>query len=249
MARKTILGWVLTDGLLAVLAVILATLNRSTLIIYFGVAGAGALTVALWAVLGVLAVGLNLFWLRRALKSRKRPAKALDVASFTSNGRIETDALRAELEKYRRERPALEEPLQQAVAQMNSMDRKQEKLKELFERNQVVSLGDVDATLDDTEQAMCGNIAKIVNRAILWDPLEWDKPEKREIYAEHRAYIQQMLAQNDQVLLMCDRLLSETVQYVDEKSTRPDSGQMHLEVMTETVQTLRKLNSHEDFSL
>lgn len=80
---------------------------------------------------------------------------------------------------------------------------------------------------------------------ILWDPLEWNKPGKESIYEGHRAYIGKLLEQGDEILSKCDILLAETVSYLDEKDANVDSGRLHLDVMTQTIQSLRSISSIE----
>jgi len=84
-------------------------------------------------------------------------------------------------------------------------------------------------------------LGKVLNRAILWDSAESGPAGN----APHWEVIHKSLEANDELLRMCDALLSETVSYVDEKSSGIENGQLHLQVMTEAIQALRKRNNPE----
>ena len=195
----------------------------------------------------ILFVAGNVVWGRSLLRKRRElaPPEPPPVMELDSSEPAGPEQIRRELHSFRKVRPALQDQIDAAIAQMDSMDRKQAKLRELFRRNRISSLGEVETTIDDVELCMCRNLVKLINRMVLWDPLEWNKPGKEPIYAEHRAYIQKMLAKNDAILSKCDILLVETVSYMDEKDSDMDSGQLHLDVMTETIQSLRQISRTE----
>ena len=244
--KKYLIGGGIFDALLLVLAILLASLSRTELIIRFGVALTDILVTGGWVLLGTLAVAGNAFWMIMAVRQQKRnmvlsaPAPKL---TLSPRQQMDPGQIRTELLKYQSRRPALTGEIGQAFSQLDSMDRKQEKLQEVFERNRVQSLDEVAATIDDTEQALCRNMVKIINRITIWDPQEVGKKGKEEIFREHRAYIAKHLDRNDELLLMCDKLLAETVCYVDEKDEMPDQSALHLQVMTETISSLRNMHS------
>ncbi|MDL2253085.1 hypothetical protein LJC49_03325 [Ruminococcaceae bacterium OttesenSCG-928-I18] len=246
--KKYLIGGGAFDAVLILLALLFSSLSRTELIIRFGVGLTDLLLVAGWVVLGALAVAGNALWITLAVKHARRNRLPGPAPKLTLSPKEQLDPMRIreELLAYKKQRPALQQAIDQAISQMDSMDRKQEKLGEVFERNRVQTLGEVAATVDDTEQALCRNMVKIINRITIWDPQEVGKKGKEEIFREHRAYILKFLDRNDELLLMCDKLLAETVCYVDEKDATPDQSALHLQVMTETIGSLRNMNRISD---
>lgn len=230
-----------------VLAAVLALLltDKNNLIIRLGIVAAQALQKVGWVAAGALFVAGNGVILAKMLGQRKTPTPRQMPIEIFPKDRVDPDYIRQELTRFSQERPALRQQIAEALAQMDSIDRKQAKIGNIFERNQVGSLGEVASTVDDAEHGICLNMVKIINRMILWDPMEWNKPGKEEIYAGHMAYIQKCLSRNEEILSKCDILLSETVSYIDEQNSGSDSKQLHLDVMTETIQSLRQINRIE----
>jgi len=54
--------------------------------------------------------------------------------------------------------------------------------------------------------------------------------------------MEQCLRQNDQVLLQCDKLLGQTVQYLGSRDKQVLGSQLELEAMTEAMQVLSQLD-------
>lgn len=236
------------NAIVILLAIVLAATDRSNLIVNMGILLANLLMTGGWILVGAAFVVGNIVFLLKVLRERRNraiaEARSMPV-EVSPKDALDPERLRQEFAHFYKQRPALQEQITAAIAQMDSMDRKQAKLKSIFERNHVSSLDEVEVTINDAEQVLCQNMAKLINRIILWDPLEWNKPGKEKIYAEHRAYMLQLLAQGDDILSKCDVLLAETVSYMDEKDAGVDSGRLHLDVMTETIQSLRSIGSVE----
>lgn len=246
--KRIVRGGVVFNAAILLLAILFLLTDRNSLIISMGIILAGYLVVGGWILLGVVFVGGNLLFLRKLRRERQNQAIAearLMPVEVSPNEPLSPERLREEFEHFYKQRPVLQEQIAAAVAQMDSMDRKQAKLRSIFERNRVSTLDEVEATINDAEQVLCRNMAKLINRVILWDPLEWNKPGKERIYDGHRAYIQKLLDQGDEILSKCDVLLAETVGYLDEKDAGIDSGRLHLDVMTETIHSLRSISSVE----
>jgi hypothetical protein len=129
---------------------------------------------------------------------------------------------------------------------MDSIDRRQDKLREILTRNDADSLEEVVTTLDAAEQTICRNMAKMLNRVILWDQNESSKPGKEAVFAGHEKYIGQILEKNEDILTMCDALLTETVSYLNERASGENDGAYELEAMTKVMRSLRGLNADAD---
>lgn len=243
--KKKLISHIVFDALLLAAAAVFAHIDKADLVIYFGVVIADIITAAVWIGIALLFLINNIQMILRLICSNRKQPLPIEL-TITYDKAIAPEDIRKEIARYRRERPALQDCFDHATAQMDSIDRKQAKIKQLFDKNAIGTLNDVIHVVDDAEQAICRNMIKILNRAILWDPMEWNQRGKERIYAQHRAYILQYLERNNQILEKCDILLSETVDYVNEKDSANDNGQLHLDVMTETIQTLKSINNTDN---
>jgi hypothetical protein len=172
-------------------------------------------------------------------KSRRFELDAAYPVSFALDKEQSPAAIRGELTRLSGSRPKLKDLLALGLSQMDSIDRKQAKLKEILDRNGVTSMSEVISTLDGAEQTLCQNMVRVLNRAILWDPLEANKPGKEAVFEGHRKYMSRILDKNESMLTMCDTLLAETVSYLGEKTSDADDGALGLAAMTEVMRSLR----------
>jgi hypothetical protein len=227
-------------------AAALRLINRTWLIITVGIVAADALLRGGWALLacafltgsGVLFAGWR--------KSRRLERGAAYSVRFSLDKEQDPAVIRGEITGLLGVRPKLKELLTQGLSQMDSMDRKQAKLKEILDRNSASSLNEVVSTLDGTEQTVCKNLVRVLNRAILWDPYEANKPGKEAIFDEHKKYIGRILDKNESILTMCDTLLAETVSYLGEKTSGADDGALGLAAMTDVMRSLRGMESGDE---
>lgn len=243
MKPKMIKGLIINLILIAGLVVVI-TLNKTDLIIALGLTAANWLKWGGMAVLLLLLLIHNILWAGQLLRREKKAEQDITLTVSVDNT-YDPEYLRKELKRFAMECPQLKNELAEAYAQMDSMDRKQDKIRDIFERNKEASLGEVEATMEIVEQSMFRNIVRIINRAILWDPMEAGKPGKEAVYREHRERIRYRLKQNEEMLSKCDHLLSETVGYIGEKSGNNNSSDMHLDSMMETIQSLNRMRETE----
>lgn len=244
--KRIVRGGIIFNMIFVILAIVLASIDPNSLIISMGIVLANYIRLGGWILWGVLfAIGNVVFLLRLRQEKHNQTIAAARVTpiEFSAKEMLNAEVLREELGNFYKQRPALQEQILTAIAQIDSMDRKQAKLREIFERNHVSTLDEVESTVNDAEQILCRNMAKLINRIILWDPLEWNKPGKENIYDNHRIYMKKLLDQSDEILSKCDLLLAETVSYLDEKDAGMDSERLHLDVMTETIQLLSNIKS------
>ena len=238
-----------TCFVLAVSALFLIQISRTGLIISFGLRAANLFVVSVAVITGVFAVAsitaLILVGIKKA-KQGKRANPVSAVQIFEKGKPVDPDKIRAELLRLQTERVQLKGDLQRALSQMDSIDRKQAKFKDILQFGAANSVNEVGVTVDETEQVLCKKLMRIVNRAVLWDPEEADLPGKEEIYRKHKQYMANTLDEIDELLNLCDTLLSNTLNYIDEKNSGIVSdGKMALEVMNEVVQSLQNMNKME----
>jgi hypothetical protein len=228
---------------IAVCALILCLINRTWLIITIGIAATDILLTGgkiLLACAFLAGVAVSLI---RWQKTKGLQQESPQAVVFSLDKQQEPALIRKELTRLISIRPRLKDLLTWGLAQMDSIDRKQAKLKEILDRNQVASMNEVVSTLDGAEQTLCKNLVRVLNRGILWDPHEVNKPGKAAVFEEHKRYIGQILDKNENILTMCDTLLAETVSYLGEKTYDADDGALGLKAMTEVMHSLRGMDS------
>ena len=241
--KKNRLILIALNTTLIALVIFFLSISRSDMIIYLGVSAADILTIVFWSVIAAVFILGNGILILRILKE-KHSNSAVDVlvAQIDEKVRLSPEEIRSEIKNYTSLYPNLTNFTNALWSQMDSIDRKQENLKQIFRKNSVNNLDTVDAAVDQAEQNICRNAVKILNRITIWDPLEVNKSGKEEIYAQHRAYISKYIDSNEDILSKCDILLSETVDYINEKDSTGEAGNLHLDIMTETVQALKAMN-------
>jgi len=227
--------WLLEAALLAGL-VWLLTLNRTEWIIRYGILTADRLILLCWIIWGILAVGLNALALTLHIR-RIRRRQAADVRlTFAPDQTLSPTEIRAELVRFQATRPQLRPLLAQGLDQLDNIARKQARMAELLDRNDITLLSQAQGALTDAEQTLCRKLALVLNRALLCDPEEENTRRREAVYAEHTAAIQAFLTENEDVLNRCETLLTETVRYVEEKKAGCDS--LNLQVMTDVIRSL-----------
>ncbi|MDR0886955.1 MAG: hypothetical protein LBN22_11520 [Clostridiales Family XIII bacterium] len=240
-----LIGFNILIVILAIVGIFL-TINEVTLIIYIGVRATAFLVPFVWIVtIGVFLGGNISLYVknRKYLPQRPKPAPKPIQEDFDYTN---PNHIRSELNRLLTERPLLQSRLEDCLLQMDNIDRKQAKLDEILKRtSEESSLSEVVSTIDEAEKSLCKNLAKVINRAILWDPIEARKAENQIEYQTYRDYIDKYIALNKSILKQSDVLLFETINYIDEKDNGA-SGEVGLKAMTDAIRSLSKATL-EDF--
>ena len=226
----------LMEGVLLAGLIWLVSINRTDWIIRMGIRQADAWILFSWILFGVFSVVGNL-WLQIAWRrDAKRHAKAPIQLTFAPDKVMNPTEIRQELLRFQTERPRLAPLLDQGIDQLDNIYRKQIKMREILQRNEIGLLSQASAALSDAEQTLCRKLALVLNRALLCDPQEENTRRKEVVFAEHEHAIQVFLTENEDVLNRCEKLLTETVRYVEEKKAGRDS--LNLEIMTDVIHSL-----------
>ena len=231
-----IAGLVIIEGALLAGLIWLLKINRTEWIIRMGILQADRLITASWIAWAALAVLMNLSFLFAWLKRRKHIAAVPIKLTFSPDKVQDPAEMQKELTRFITKRPQLEPLLQQGLDQLENIARKKEKMSEILDRNEVSLLSEANDALKDAEQTLCRKLILVLNRALLCDPEEENARRKQEVYAEHARYMQTFLNENEDVLNRCEKLLAETVRYVEEKKAGSDN--MDLQIMTEVIHSL-----------
>ncbi len=231
-----IAGLVIIEGALLAGLIWLLSINRTEWIIHMGILQADRLITVSWIAWTAIAVLVNLSLLFAWIKRRKHIAAVPIKLTFSPDKVQDPAEMQKELTRFITERPQLEPLLQQGLDQLDNIARKKEKMSEILDRNEVSLLSEASDALKDAEQTLCRKLILVLNRALLCDPEEENAQRKQEVYAEHARYMQVFLSENEDVLNRCEKLLAETVRYVEEKKAGSDN--MDLQIMTDVIHSL-----------
>jgi hypothetical protein len=236
---------ILNAALLAWVAGFFLFSDKVALIIALGLKGANLLILLNIIVpAAIFVVGNGLLVLRNKQYLITEKPKEVLLTSGMEN-KEDPDHLRRDLNSLIDATPELAEILGEGVAQMDSIDNKQAKLKGVLARNDLGALREVENSINEAEVNLCKNLSKVVDRAIMLDSLERNSSERGVVVEENKGRIRRILKANNDILSLCDILLTESINYLDEKNSSGDSGGQNLTAMTEAIQTLRTLNGRE----
>jgi hypothetical protein len=231
-----LIAWVLGFFLLS---------DKVALIIALGLKAANLLILCNIIVPAVLFVAGNSFLIVKNRKQFVREKPKEVTLTSGKEDKVAPENIRRDLKALIASNPELAGMLNECFLQMDSIDNKQAKLKDVLARNDFGALREVGNSIDEAEVHICKNLSKIVDRAIMLNSLERESAEKSMIVEENRNRIRGILKANNEILSLCDILLTESINYLDEKNSSGDSGQLNLTAMTEAIQTLRTLNGRE----
>lgn len=146
--KKFYAALIVYNLVMLVAAIGLLGISKTDLIIYMNIHMADRIYMLIRALLALIFISENVFLILKLFAYQKAiaaiPAPTL---AFTPNDPLSTDRLRAELEKYRQIRPSLQNYIETVQGQMDSIDRKQAKIRHIFARNQIDTLGDVEKVI------------------------------------------------------------------------------------------------------
>ena len=234
--RRWAVGFILLLGAELAGLVWLLLINRTEWIIRLGIVNADRLIRAswlIWASAGIL-FGLFLFL---GLRKQKKRERAIPIKLTFAPDKLQNPSdIREELNRFIAERPQLKDLLEQGLDQLDNISRKKDKMNEILERNDVSLLSEAAGALNDAEQTLCKKLVLVLNRALLCDPQEENVHRKEAVYQEHARFMQAFLTENEDVLNRCEKLLGETLRYVEEKKAGQET--MDLQIMTDVIHSL-----------
>ncbi len=233
---RRVAGLVMTEGVLLAGLVLLLTINRTEWIIRTDILTADRLIRFSWIAWAAVSVIANAVLLLAHFQRIRRAKAAAIKLTFSPDKVQDPAAIRGELTRFMTARPQLRELLQQGLDQLDSIARTKEKMREILERNQLSQLDQAAQALDSAEQTLCRKLVLMLNRALLCDPEEENARRREQVFQQHVQYMRTFLGENENVLNRCEKLLSETVRYVEEKKAGRDT--MDLQIMTGVIHSL-----------
>jgi hypothetical protein len=223
----------------------LLTFDNTGMIAARGILWTNRVISLLWLIAGAaFAIG-NAVIIRNYFKNQYRPKRTIPESKLTLDEKeaLDIDKVAEQIFNLRRERPQLRDIFSQAMDQIDSAREKQSQIRTVF-RNAPRKMDDVVATIDETAQTICANLSRLVKRAVIWNPEDADKKGRSDILAEHKKYMRKYLDKNEEILAMCDKLISETLTYLEESDSGSDNS-VSLESTTAMIQTLRSMSSSQ----
>ena len=132
---------------------------------------------------------------------------------------------------------------------IKSITNKRQTLEALACENSI-NLSNVTKVLENSEITILKNIQKALNCVALWDINEENNPRFSDIYAERTSYIGEVVEINNKICINCDKLLSETVKYINVKTEGLKDNDVDIDSMQKTLQILNNMNrTIDDFKI
>lgn len=122
--------------------------------------------------------------------------------------------------------------IQQAIAQVTSIDKKNRVLNEILEQNNKEHYTALTDLGTQASSFLVNNVRKMLNRMAIYDA---DMGEN--LLGEHTKYIQKLISDNENILTEFNKLLTEVSQLDD--TTTDDTLSKVLSDMTNSLKTLR----------
>ncbi len=108
--------------------------------------------------------------------------------------------------------------LTRCETQMDAMDRRQAKLKDLLDLNEAEYLRSTENLLNEVEQFICKNFRKVINRGIVSDMEDDHVFEQDEKYSTHLELIETALSANQIELDKIKKFLTDLADLISEQN-------------------------------
>ncbi len=215
--RWYVILWLGVDvALLIAIARVLA-LDRVQMIIKFGVKATDSLIMTKWITWIAMALIANTLLLIGYRKLKKKQQVLKVKFNLSPEVKHDPEKVRQEILSFQRMRPKLNDLLERGIDQLDNIARKQDRMTEILERNQVKIFSLAQDSLKTAEQAICKKLLLVLNRALLCDPEEENLERKRRVYEENCQQMTAFLHENEDILNQCEVLLTKVVIYVEEQ--------------------------------
>ncbi|MDR1158594.1 MAG: hypothetical protein LBK75_09905 [Oscillospiraceae bacterium] len=155
-------------------------------------------------------------------KEEEKRAESRPTLSYSA-GSYDPIDIRRRLGRLKEQRPDLAGALAKCEAQMDAMDRRQAKLKDLLDLNEAEYLRATERLLDEVEQFICKNFRKVINRGIVSDLEDDDVFARDEKYSTHLELIEAVLAGNQTELDNIKRFLADLADLVSEQNDKSET--------------------------
>ncbi|MDR0381396.1 MAG: hypothetical protein LBH86_05320 [Oscillospiraceae bacterium] len=236
--KKIGLGLIILGAGLALLTVV----AEAAIIIQMGIRFFSALSVLSFLIICAGAVVLGIGFVpaakahlaaRAAIRQKAEDQKAESRPTLSySAGSYDPDDIRRRLGRLKEQRPDLAGALAKCEAQMDAMDRRQAKLKDLLDLNEADYLRATEGLLDEVEQFICKNFRKVINRGIVSDLEDDDVFAQDDKYSTHLELIEAVLAGNRTELDNIKKFLADLADLVSEQN---DNSEITLQAWMQVI--------------
>ena len=131
--------------------------------------------------------------------------------------------IRRRLGWLKEQRPDLAYALEKCEAQMDAMDRHQQKLKDLLDLNEAEYLRATEELLNEVEQFICKSFRKVINRGIVSDQEDDSVFAQDDKYSTHSELIEAVLASNQVELDNIKKFLAVLADLVSEQDDNSET--------------------------
>lgn len=166
----------------------------------------------------------------RQLEMEKR-VESRPTLSYSAAAYDPSD-IRRRLDKLKKQRPDLNDALAACEAQLDTMDQRKAKLKDLLDLNEAEYLRATQELLSDVEQFICKNFRKVINRGIVSDLEDDSVFAQDDKYSTHLELIEAVLASNQTELDNIKKFLADLAELVSEQN---DNSEITLESWMQVI--------------
>ena len=217
---------------------------KDTFVVYLGIRGFKFALVAILVGIGVQFAGSIIAIVKSQLKIRDKSPSLNIVMNDETNSEWRLK-IATRMKSLMTPIATLKEEHLELQDDIKSITNKRQKLETLACENSV-NLSNVTTVLENSEIAIFKNIQKALNCVALWDIDEEKNPRFADIYAERKAYIGEVVEVNNKICINCDKLMSETVRYINTKMEGLKDNDADIDSMQKALQTLNNMNKTVD---
>ena len=219
--------------ILGVGLIILTRAAETTIIIQMGIRTFSMLSILPFFAIGAGLIALIVGFLpviRKYLAAKaemrqaeeKKREESRPTLSYSADTYDPAD-IRRRLRQLKEQRPDLADALDKCEAQMDALDRRQAKLKELLDLNEAEYLRTTEELLNEVEQFICKNFRKIINRGIVSDIEDDEVFSKDNKYSTYSELIEAVLNSNQVELDNIKKFLADLADLVSEQNDNTET--------------------------
>lgn len=155
--------------------------------------------------------------LEAARRAESRPTLSYAAATY------DPADIRRRLEGIGHKRPDLKDLLAKCIGQLNALDRRQTRLKELLDLNAAEYLRGTEDLLKEVEQFLCKNFRRIINRGIVSELDDDSVFAADDQYATYAELIEAVIAGNQRELDNINKFLADLAELISENQDNAET--------------------------
>ncbi|MFV0485321.1 MAG: hypothetical protein ACK5MU_03825 [Candidatus Saccharimonadales bacterium] len=227
---------------LGIVALVIVKTAETAIVIGLGIRVFSILSIVPYIAVaaGIVATGVGIIPTVRARLAKsaedrrieqEKMAESKSTLSYSAKTYDPAD-IRRMLIKLKEQRPDLASEIDKCESQMDSMDHRQERLKNLLDLNEADYLRNTEELLNEVEQFICKNFRKVINRGIVSEMDDDAVFAGDEKYSTHVELIQAVLKSNQVELDNIKKFLADLADLISEQN---DNSQTTLEAWMKVI--------------